>query len=166
VSEWLTQAVQDVSETLFGQAAYPVAQADEAAWAGEVLVACIGIRGDCRLEVAMYFPQALASRLASFSLEMPAAQLEEKMVSDVAGEFSNMVVGAIKSRVSDLEVACSMTVPRVVHCMLEAPDSALKVQGALAVIRGSAGPRKDASTGPCRLAFQVGEGLLLVDLYL
>ena len=129
-------------------------------------MACIGIRGDCRLEVAMYFPQDLASRLASISLEISAAELEEKMVSDVAGEFSNMVVGAVKSRVSDLEIPCAMTVPRVVRCMLEAPDSTLKVQGALAVIRGSAGPRKEASTGPCRLAFQVGAGLLLVDLYL
>ncbi len=165
VSEWLTQAVQDVSETMFGQAAHPAAQGDKASSADQLLVACIGIRGDCRLEVAMYFPQALANRLASLSLEMPVVDLDEKMVSDVAGEFSNMVVGAVKSRVSDLEVSCAMTVPRVVRCAQDAPDSAQKVQAALAVIRGSAGPRTDASARASQLAFQVGAGLLRVDLY-
>lgn len=166
VSEWLTQAVQDVSETMFGQAGYPADQPYAAASAGEVLVACIGIRGECQLEVALYFPQALASRLASLSLEMPLAELDEKMVNDVAGEFSNMVVGAVKSRVSDLEIPCVMTVPRVVRCVQDAPDSRQKVQAALAVIRGSAGPRKEASSGPAHLAFHVGEGLLRAELYL
>jgi CheY-specific phosphatase CheX len=166
VSEWLTQAVQDVSETMFGQAGYPADLPVDSAPAGNLLVACIGIRGNFQLEVAMYFPQSLAGSLASLSLEMPAAQLDEKMVNDVAGEFSNMVVGAVKSRVSDLEVSCSMTVPRVVRSTLDAQESAQKVQAALAVIRGSAGPRKQASPGPSRLAFHVGEGLLLVDVYL
>jgi CheY-specific phosphatase CheX len=165
VSEWLTQAVQDVSGTMFGLAADPAAHADEAASADEVLVACIGIRGGCQLEVAMYFPKTLASTFASLSLEVPAAELNEKMVNDVAGEFSNMVVGAVKSRVSDMEVSCVMTVPRVVRCILEAPDSAQKVKAALAVIRGSAGPRVEAALGPCRLAFHVGAELLRVDLY-
>jgi CheY-specific phosphatase CheX len=166
VSEWLTQAVQDVSETMFGQAGYPADLPADSVLAGNLLVACIGIRGNWQLEVAMYFPKPLAGSLASLSLEMPAAELDEKMVDDVAGEFSNMVVGAVKSRVSDLEVACSMTVPRVVRSTLDAADSAQKVQAALAVIRGSAGPRRDASPGPTRLAFHVGEGRLLVDIYL
>lgn len=170
VSEWLTQAVQDVAETLFGLPGYPTDLPTdlpaESAVSGSQLVACIGIRGNCQLEVAMYFAQPLAASLASLSLEMPAAELDDKMMDDVAGEFSNMVVGAVKSRVSDLEVACSMTVPRVVRCRLDAPDSAQRVKGALAVIRGSAGPRNEASPGPSRLAFHVGEGLLLVDVYL
>ena len=114
----------------------------------------------------MYFPQSLAGSLASHSLEMPAAELDDKMVDDVAGEFSNMVVGAVKSRVSDLEISCAMTVPRVVRCMPEAPDAAQKVRAALAVIRGSAGPRNESASGPSRFAFHVGEGLLLVDVYL
>ena len=166
VTERLTQAVQDVSETMFGQAGYPTELPAEGPPTGNLLVACIGIRGSYQLEVAMYFPQSLAGRLASISLEMPEEELDEKMVNDVAGEFSNMVVGAVKSRVSDLEVACSMTVPRVVRSTLDAAESAQKVQAALAVIRGSAGPRKEASSGPNRLAFHVGEGLLLVDVYL
>jgi CheY-specific phosphatase CheX len=166
VREWLTQAIQDVSETMFGQAGFPVDQPDDGAFAGQILVACIGIRGNCQLEVAMYFPQALANRLASLSLDMPPEELDEKMTDDVAGEFSNMVIGAVKSRVSDLEIACTMTVPRVVRCALEAPDSERKILAALAVIRGSAGPRAGSGAGAHRSVFRVGDGFLRVDLHL
>ena len=166
VNEWLTQAVQDVSETMFGQAGYPADAPETRTAAGPMVVACIGIRGSCPLEVAMYFPSLLATRLASLSLEMTADEIDEKMVNDVAGEFSNMVVGAVKSRFSDLELACAMTVPRVVRCAPDAPDSGQKVQAALAVIRGGAGPRNEASSCPSQLAFHVGEGSLSVDVYL
>jgi CheY-specific phosphatase CheX len=166
VSEWFTQAVLDVSETMFGLGAYPTELAEELAPTEPTLVACIGTRGDCRLEVAIYFSNTLASHLASISLEMPAAELDQKMVEDVAGEFSNMVVGAVKSRLSDLEVPCTMTVPRVVRCAPDAPNAQQQVRAALAVIRGSAGPRDPSSLPPSRLAFRLGEALLLADLYL
>jgi len=166
VTEWLTQAVQDVSKTMFCQAAYPAQLLEKNTETGDVLAACIGIRGDCQLEVALYFPKLLASRLASLSLEMPAAELDEKMVDDVAGEFSNMVVGAVKSRISDLEIVCAMTVPRVVRGAAATPDLVQKVKAALAVIRGSAGPRDPAASALNQLAFHVGEGLLQLDVQL
>jgi CheY-specific phosphatase CheX len=114
----------------------------------------------------MYFPQSLAARLAGISLDMPAAELDEKMVEDVAGEFSNMAAGAVKSRLSDLEVPCNMTVPRVVRLAPDATDARQKVQAALAVIRGTAGPRNPSSAPPVRLFFQVSEAHLYADLYL
>jgi len=166
VTEWLTQAVQDVSETMFSQAAYPARPLEKSVESGEVLVACIGIRGDCQLEVALHFPQLLAGRLASLSLEMPAAELDEKMVDDVAGEFSNMVVGAVKSRISDLEIVCAMTVPRVVRGTAGTPDLVQKVKAALAVIRGSAGPRDPAASAFNQLVFHGGEGLLHLEVQL
>ena len=166
VNEWLTRAIQDVSETMFGQAGYPAELSETGLPTEPSVVACIGIRGNCRLEVAMYFPLPLANRLASLSLDVPEAELDEKMTDDVAGEFSNMVVGAVKSRISDLEVACAMTVPRVVRCALGAPDSERKIQAALAVIRGSAGPREGTAATAHRSVFRVGDGLLHVDLHL
>ena len=166
VSEWFTQAVLDVSETMFGLEAYPAGPAEGVHPTDATLVACIGIRGDCRLEVAMYFPQSLAARLAGISLDMPAAELDEKMVEDVAGEFSNMAAGAVKSRLSDLDVPCNMTVPRVVRLTPDATEAGQKVQAALAVIRGAAGPRNPSSAPPVRLFFQVSEAHLYADLYL
>jgi CheY-specific phosphatase CheX len=166
VSEWFTQAVFDVSETMFGLEACPLNPAEVGASAETTLVACIGTRGECRLEVAIYLPQTLAARLAGISLEVPAAELDEKMVADVAGEFSNMVVGAVKSRLSDLEVSCTMTVPRVVRLEPAAPDASQRVQAALAVIRGSAGPRDPSSAAPSRMVFELGGALFHADLYL
>jgi CheY-specific phosphatase CheX len=166
VTEWLNQAVQDVSETMFSQAAYPAQDLEKSAATEDVLVACIGIRGNCQMEVALHFPKNLAAHLASLSLETPAAELDEKMVNDVAGEFSNMVVGAVKSRISDMEVVCAMTVPRVVRNATGAADLEQKIKAAMAVIRGSAGPRDPALSAPKHLAFHVGDGLLHLDVHL
>lgn len=166
VSEWLSQAVQDVSETMFSVGTYPAERPAVGCAAEETVVACIGILGDCRLEVALHFPESLASHLASVSLDMPAAELDEKMVEDVAGEFSNMVVGAVKSRLSDLAVPCAMTVPRVVRNQVNAGNAAQKVEAAMAVIRGSAGPRNKATSSHLHLVFQAGASQLHADLYL
>jgi hypothetical protein len=166
VHEWLTLAIQDVSETMFGQAFSVADSTGEEALSGQVLVACIGIRGNCQLEVALYFPQELARNLTSLMLGMPAAELDDQMTEDVAGEFSNMVVGAVKSRISDLGVACAMTVPRVVHCALNSPESDRKIQASLAVIRGSAGPRPEGAADAHHSLFRVGDGLVRADLYL
>lgn len=166
VYEWLTQAIEDISSTMFGHAAIPsgaTADAVASALSGQAVIACIGIRGGFELEVAMYFPQALAVRLASSSLDMPEAEIDDQVSEDVAGEFSNMVVGAVKSRVSDSHVSCSMTVPRVIRCEADSPDADRKVHAALAVLRGSAGPRTGGPSN--RLLFQLGESLLRVDLH-
>jgi CheY-specific phosphatase CheX len=164
VTEWLIQAVQDVLETTFEQGGFPVELPDEALSPRESIVACIGIRGAFQLEAAIHFPVRLAARLASHSLGMPEAEIDDQMVDDVAGEFSNMVVGAVKSRVSDFDIACSMTVPRVLRCEASAADSERRIHGALAVIRGSAGPRSGSSAN--RLGFQVGDDSLRIDLHL
>ena len=164
VNEWLQKAVQDVTEVMFSQAAYPEeAPSKTPADHGDMLVACIGVRGKFQLEVAIFFTHALAQRLASISLETPVAELDEKMVGDVAGEFSNMVVGAVKSRISDLQVECAMTVPRVVRGIWGSPDLGHKVQAALAVIRGSAGPRNAATSAHTHLTFSVGEESLRLE---
>jgi hypothetical protein len=48
----------------------------------------------------------------------------------------------------------------------DATDARQKVQAALAVIRGTAGPRNPSSAPPVRLFFQVSEAHLYADLYL
>lgn len=164
VNEWLQKAVQDVTEIMFSQVAHPAGTAAEPpADQGNMLVACIGVRGKFQLEAAIFFTHTLAQRLASLSLETPVADLDDKMIGDVAGEFSNMVVGAVKSRISDMQVECTMTVPRVVRGVGGSSDLAHKVQAALAVIRGSAGPRNEATSAHTRLTFSIGEELLRLE---
>ena len=116
VSAWLTHAVSEVCETMFCQVAFPIEAEDcpvyESISPGETLVTSIGFGGACDVRVAIHLPVSLAERLASRVLEMPAAELDEAMVNDVGGEFGNMVVGAVKSRVSDLGVPCE-TLPDI-----------------------------------------------------
>jgi CheY-specific phosphatase CheX len=143
VSEWLAQAVGEVCETMFSQVAIPVA-GGPGAEIGEVagtLVTSIGFGGACDVDVAIHLPVALATRLASRVLEMPEAELDDAMVNDVGGEFGNMVVGAVKSRVTDLGVDCLMTLPKV-------------VRGVDTEVRGE---RK-------RLGFRVGSEVLWMDV--
>jgi CheY-specific phosphatase CheX len=165
VNEWLQKAVQDVTETMFNLGAFPVEAPDNVPDQGDMLVACIGVRGKFQLETAIFFTHSLAQRLASISLETPVAELDEKMVGDVAGEFSNMVVGAVKSRISDLQVECTMTVPRVVLGIGGSADLTHKVQAALAVIRGSAGPRNTSTSVHSKLHYSIGEERLRLEIH-
>lgn len=166
VNAWLAKAVQDVSETMFGLAAYPEEDQVESSGAEEKIVACIGVRGAFQLEVAMSFPPQLARQLASISLETPATELDDKMISDVAGECSNMVVGAVKSRVSDMGTDCAMTVPRIVRGEAGSPELAQKIKAAFAVIRGSAGPRDPQNSTHSVLLFRFGSDLLRLEAHL
>jgi CheY-specific phosphatase CheX len=119
VSDWLAQAVGEVCETMFSQVAVPVSggPGPEASQVAGTLVTSIGFGGACDVDVAIHLPIALATRLASRVLDMPEAELDEAMVNDVGGEFGNMVVGAVKSRVTDHGVDCLMTLPKVVRGM-------------------------------------------------
>ena len=166
VNAWLGKAVQDVTETMFEQAAYPEETLVEAGDSGETVVACIGVRGGFQLEVAMLFPLRLARQLASISLEIPVAEIDEKMMTDVAGECSNMVVGAVKSRISDMGIDCTMTVPRIVRGLGNAPELAQKIKASFAVIRGSAGPRDEAHSVHSQLLFRYGSDLLRLESHL
>ena len=147
VTDWLAQAVGEVCETMFSQVAIPVAPgaAPEGGEMAGTLVTSIGFGGACDVDVAIHLPLVLATKLASRVLEMPEAELDDAMVNDVGGEFGNMVVGAVKSRVTDLGIDCQMTLPKVVRGKQN--DGAGQVRG----------ERK-------RLGFQVGSEVLWMDV--
>jgi hypothetical protein len=44
---------------------------------------------------------------------MPSAEICDAHVDDLVGEMSNMVLGAVKSRASDLGIPCRMLLPAV-----------------------------------------------------
>jgi CheY-specific phosphatase CheX len=150
---------------MFGLPAFPEDAPSQSPAEGDTFVACIGVRGGRQLEVALFFPARVAQQLASISLETPAAELDDKTVGDVAGECSNMVVGAVKSRISDMGIECTMTIPRIVRGMSDSPELIQKVKAAFAVIRGSAGPRNEQTSTHSRLAFRFGADLLHLEAH-
>ena len=163
INLWLEKAVQEITGTMFAMGSYPADAPLTPKNDEEVLAACIGTRGKCPLEVALFFPPSLVTQLACISLEVPVAELDEKMINDVAGEFSNMVVGAVKSRISDMQIDCAMTVPRTLRGTDHSPDLNQKLRAAFAVIRGSAGPRNEATSTRTTMHFSIGNEIMRLE---
>ncbi len=113
LSLWLVSSVHNVFDTMFQLSAeqLPVEKIDLPA--GETVAVSIGFAGQVNVDVLIYAPNHSAMQLASIVLDMPAAELDQPTVGDVMGELGNMVVGAVKSNVSDLGLDCTMTIPSV-----------------------------------------------------
>ena len=163
INSWLEKSVQEIAEVMFSTGAFPTEAPSAETNEGELVVACIGTRGEFKLEVSFFFPLTLATHFATLSFELPPEELKNKMIKDVVGEFSNMVVGTIKSRASDMQFACTMTVPQTFREEANSPDFQKKVTAALAVVRGSAGPRNPATSTHSVLYFSFGNEVVRVE---
>ena len=113
LSLWLASSVHNVFETMFQLSAEQKPAEQIHLPAGDVVAVSIGFAGRVNVEVLIYSTNEAATRLASIVLDMPAAELDQPTVGDVMGELGNMVVGAVKSNVSDLGIDCTMTIPSV-----------------------------------------------------
>ncbi len=84
---------------------------------GEPQVAgSVGFVGRLTGVVYLYSTQAFARRMTGKLLGLADNEIEgEEMVNDAIGELSNMVVGHIKSRLSDRGMPCVLTIPSVVR---------------------------------------------------
>jgi chemotaxis protein CheX len=106
----------EVYSTMFQMSIQPTNDAEENA-GSEILVAgSVGFIGDVNGTVYIYVHADLARTLACRMLGMTEAEIEgDEMVNDVIGEMTNMVVGAIKSRLCDAGSACKLTIPTIVR---------------------------------------------------
>ena len=116
VCDMLKSSISEVYSTMFQMAAQPE-QIEEHRASDEVLVAgSVGFVGDVNGMVYIYVHTPFARTLASRMLAMPEAEIEgDEMVNDVIGEMTNMVVGAVKSRLCDSGAACKLTIPSIVR---------------------------------------------------
>lgn len=128
LSLWLTSSVHNVFDTMFQLSAEQLAPESIQIPKGETVVVSIGFNGQVSVDVHIYAERAAAMRLASIVLDMPASELDQPTMGDVMGELGNMVVGGVKSNVSDLGLNCTMRIPSVsfgADCIAPAasPDS-------------------------------------------
>jgi len=116
VCDMLKSSIAEVYSTMFQMAIQPSETADDR-HADEILVAgSVGFVGDVNGIVYVYVLASFARTLASRMLAMPEAEIEgEEMVNDVIGEMTNMVVGAVKSRLCDSGASCKLTIPSIVR---------------------------------------------------
>ncbi len=116
VLDLLNGSVTEVFNTMFSLEAKPAAPHDLQA-SGETLVAgSVGFIGDVNGVVYLQVTAAFARVLASLMLGMSEDEIEgDEMVNDVVGEVSNMIVGAVKSRLCDSGSSCVLTIPSIVR---------------------------------------------------
>jgi chemotaxis protein CheX len=84
---------------------------------GESVVAgSVGFVGEVNGVVYILVTAPFARVVASRMLDLPEEDFEgDDMVNDTIGELSNMVVGAVKSRLCDAGSPCTLTIPSVVR---------------------------------------------------
>jgi CheY-specific phosphatase CheX len=113
ISVWARDSVLGVFKTTFGlnvvqaSAPHPPEESDE------LIFSEIRFEGTFTVSIRLCISAVGAARLSSIALRMPAAEICDAHVDDLVGEMSNMVLGAVKSRVSDLGVPCRMLLPTV-----------------------------------------------------
>jgi len=83
---------------------------------GEAHVAgSVGFIGAISGVVFVYSSASFAQRVTRGLLGMKDAEPAIEMVNDAVGEITNMVVGNIKSRLSDRGMDCMLTIPSIVR---------------------------------------------------
>lgn len=76
----------------------------------------VGFIGRLTGVVFLYSTNSFARRVTSSMLGLTDSEIEgDEMVNDAIGELSNMVVGHIKSRLSDRGMPCVLTIPSIVR---------------------------------------------------
>jgi len=116
VRDLLLGAIPEVFGTMLNTGVEPMAP-DECRASEEPRVAgSVGFMGEVNGIVYLQMTASFARMLAGRLLEMPEEEFEgEEMIDDAIGEISNMVVGAVKSRLCDEGLPCVLTIPTIVR---------------------------------------------------
>lgn len=83
---------------------------------GATIAGAVGFIGQVTGVVYIYAPVELAVRLTEKLIPQSALEPEQnELVNDSMGELANMIVGHLKSRLSDRGLACALTIPSIVR---------------------------------------------------
>ena len=80
------------------------------------MASSVGFIGRLTGVVYIYCACSFARRITSGLLGLSEAEIDgDEMVNDAMGELANMVVGNLKSRLSDRGIPCVLTIPSIVR---------------------------------------------------
>lgn len=89
---------------------------EKLATGGPHVASSVGFIGRLTGVVYLYTTEAFAKRITATLLGVSEAEVDAKeMLNDCMGEMANMVVGHMKSRLSDRGMPCVLTIPSVVR---------------------------------------------------
>ena len=116
ICQWLETAAAEVVETMFGCMAYAEGAPDLNEWQGDLVQSEIAFSGDFALQMRVWMGEECATVLASRVLQMPKQEMTDAVVDDTIGEVSNMILGAVKSKVVDRGYSCGLSIPAISRC--------------------------------------------------
>ncbi len=112
----LTESVSEVLNTMFSIEARRAPDGIVPATGEPFVVGSVGFTGEANGVVYLHVSVPFARQLTSRMLGLTEAEIEgDEMVNDVIGELSNMIVGAVKSRLCDSGLPCLLTIPTIVR---------------------------------------------------
>ncbi len=144
----ITAAVVEVFSTMLNVKARSVPPVEGFLDRQPQIVSAVGFTGAATGVVYLYTTAQFARHITAGLLGLSSAEIEtDEMVNDTMGEIANMVVGQIKSRISDRGLRCVLTIPSIVR------GSQLTIEPV-------------SNTERHRCAFDCGQGPLLVEMLL
>lgn len=116
LEELVKAAVLEVFGTMIGLQIQPEPASTPGVSEGATIAGAVGFIGRLTGVVYIYASVPFAGRITERLLCSRAGEnAGEEMVNDAMGELANMVVGHLKSRLSDRGNSCVMTIPSVVR---------------------------------------------------
>jgi chemotaxis protein CheX len=116
LEDLLKAAVIEVFGTMVGLQVQPEPPNSPIVSEGATIAGAVGFIGRTTGVVYIYAPAPFALRLAGKLLGITLDEIDaDEMVNDSMGELANMVVGHLKSRLSDRGHSCVMTIPSIVR---------------------------------------------------
>jgi chemotaxis protein CheX len=80
------------------------------------IAGAVGFVGRLSGMVYVFTTVSFARRITATFLGLQEAEIEgDEMINDAMGEMANMLVGQMKSRLSDRDMPCMLTIPSVVR---------------------------------------------------
>jgi hypothetical protein len=149
VCEWLQQATLEIFQSTFGLPAFAVPAPPASGISDPLIASSTSFSGafEATLVLAAKNPSAVV--LASRMLEIPESEVRPENTDDVMKELGNMILGAVKSRISDLGTECSMGIPQSAEWISTIAQEE---------------PVSEEGQTRQRMKFSFGAGELLVDL--
>jgi hypothetical protein len=112
VCDWLNQATPEIFLASFQLPAFPIPAPPANGITDPLIASSIAFSGPFEATLLLAAKNSSAVVLASRMLDIPEAEVRPENLDDVMKELGNMILGAVKSRISDLGTECSMGIPQ------------------------------------------------------
>jgi chemotaxis protein CheX len=116
IEKLIRLAVAEVFGTMLNLSVEPEPAGTELVNGEAHVASSVGFTGKLTGVVYLYSTGTFARRLTGGLLGMQERDVEgDEMVNDAMGELTNMVVGHLKSRLSDRGLPCVLTIPSIIR---------------------------------------------------